>query len=534
VSESLSLREKLEIAWRRVIKNRTADFIPMDVEYQVFEACRGELLDEIESQWPKEPKDVVVFPLRRIRVPKSRYTTRPGVLPELADRIVYQASVDDIADAVEPGLAAPDDVLFSCRYRGKRRTSDFLKSPRASYAAFRERSLALGDLHPYVVVADVASCFERISHHDLENTLKGLGAPEKPLATALAMLRKWRMGRSYGVPQGCWPSDYLGNACLSPLDASAKRLGYDYCRYVDDMRIGVAGAVEGLKAVHQLESELDSLGLGPNSEKTMVVRSDELVKVVSPVVHRLQAVVGDQLVEIIIDEIDGSLLTDFEVEGPPAPDAVDVDHVTAVFRSELEQAEPNKTVINYCLGKLRRWRDDVARDDVLAELTRLRQSTPIAMSYLLSLVEQDPDISLLLSEKLAAYLSSEEAVSSWQNGRLLHTLYRLPEVHDGASPLGMRFARVVSGEPDLVRAQGVLVAGRHGSDADRKYLADCYESETSATVGRAILASLLDMPTSRRNHLAKYCTPTNRLSQCFAMCLKQGKDVREPVVGGSA
>jgi hypothetical protein len=113
VSETLSLREKLEIAWRRVRKNRAADFVPMDIEYEVFEASKDELLDEIESRWPDQPKDVVVFPLRRIRVPKSRYTTRPGVLPELTDRIVYQASVDDIADAVEPGLAAPDDVLFS-------------------------------------------------------------------------------------------------------------------------------------------------------------------------------------------------------------------------------------------------------------------------------------------------------------------------------------------------------------------------------------------------------------------------------------
>lgn len=125
MSESLSLREKLEIAWRRVRKNRAADFIPMDIEYEVFEAFQNELLGEIESRWPDQPKHVVVSYLRRIRVPKSRYTTRPGVLPELTDRIVYQACVDDMADAVEPGLAAPDNVLFSCRYLGKRRKSDF-------------------------------------------------------------------------------------------------------------------------------------------------------------------------------------------------------------------------------------------------------------------------------------------------------------------------------------------------------------------------------------------------------------------------
>lgn len=244
----MELNEKLRVAWSRVEKDRRTDFLIGDFEYLVYAAHATSLLQALEQRFVDEA-DFGSEPLRVIRVPKDTHshTTRPGAVPEIDDRIVYQSLVDDIAEAVEPQLIPIQErVVHSYRYGGNREDSDmFAGIEEASYKTFQDRVEEIAERRAYLVVADIAAFYERLYHHVLENLLRGLGTPAETVGRLMRLLRRMRRGNSYGIPQGLWPSDYIGNLYLDSVDKFLVRLGFDYCRFVDDIRIGVDSIAEG-------------------------------------------------------------------------------------------------------------------------------------------------------------------------------------------------------------------------------------------------------------------------------------------------
>jgi hypothetical protein len=227
----VELDEKLCVAWSRIQRDRSTDFLIGDFEYVVFGAhsstMLGLLQEDIESG-----ADFGTVPVRTIRVPKdtSSHTTRPGAVPEIADRLVYQYLVDDIADAVESSLVAVEEgIVHSYRYSGDRESAEmFAGFDVASYKTFQERVAAISAGNAFLVVADVADFYERLYHHVLESLLRGLGAPTEAseqaygVASSLAswkVLRGSRRGRD-SLPgegrQGLGEADALRAARNSP------------------------------------------------------------------------------------------------------------------------------------------------------------------------------------------------------------------------------------------------------------------------------------------------------------------------------
>src|SRR2546425_3561577 len=88
----MTLPEKLHIAWNRVKEDRKTDFIIGDFEYKAFDAHKDDLLSHLANRIGVEGRDFAQKELRRIRVPKPSFTTRPGAVPELDDRIFFQSS----------------------------------------------------------------------------------------------------------------------------------------------------------------------------------------------------------------------------------------------------------------------------------------------------------------------------------------------------------------------------------------------------------------------------------------------------------
>src|SRR4030066_241288 len=111
---------ELYIAWKRIKKDRSTDFIICDLEYQVFDHYREELLGNLLRKIKNDGSKHKVQPLRTIRVPKDLRTTRPGSIPIIEDRVYYQYLVDEIADSIEENLVPIDEnVVHSYRYKGK-------------------------------------------------------------------------------------------------------------------------------------------------------------------------------------------------------------------------------------------------------------------------------------------------------------------------------------------------------------------------------------------------------------------------------
>jgi hypothetical protein len=504
----MDLVTKLSIAWKRVQEDRSTDFLLGDFEYQAFHRFRGRLLKQLAKRIEEEGLDFAPKSLRQIRVPKGSFTTRPGSVPELDDRVYYQALVDDVADQIEPNLSPiKDGVLHSYRYSGKRSAGKMFLQKRASYRTFSQRIRQLGKAHDWVVVTDVATFYERIYHHDLENTLRGLGGDPDTVRQVMNLLRHWRKGSSYGIPQGIWPSDYLGNAYLDPIDKFMVRAGFDLCRYVDDIRVAADSFLEAQGILVQLEERLSSLGLALGGAKTDVVDSARLEEVLFPYKPRF-----DEIFNELREVMKGVMgLTDPYTRPDPADlaeleETVELASVRELFREELEERFPNPFVARFCLATLTTFRDADLVDEVLDKLGALVEVSPRVVVYLVR-VAKEVGSAGKIRKHLARFIQAEDAtVYDWQRMWMLQALNRIGDLNGGTvGSIRDILMNQRHSLHDAVVVQALLLVGQHGDDADRRWISELYDEEHSPWIRRAILYSIRGLDKAKRNHFYKYC-----------------------------
>jgi hypothetical protein len=499
----MELEEKLRVAWSRVQKDRSTDFVIGDFEYLVYDAHAPSLLALLEEAI-REGVEFASEPLRTIRVPKDTrsHTTRPGAVPEIDDRIVYQYLVDDLAHAVEPSLVSvAEGVVHSYRYAGDRTAPEmFADIETASYGTFQQKVAAIGERQDFLVVADVADFYERLYHHVLENLLRGLGAPGETVSSVMGLLRRMRRGTSYGIPQGIWPSDYLGNLYLDSVDKFLVRRGLDYCRFVDDMRVGVESISEGERALQMLEMQLEPLGLSLNPGKTQIVPRPQIEQTLMPYRARLESLSQDFRAAFLAD----SPYDVSEEELPAFDQAATSAALVALFREQLQLAAPDATILRFCV---RRFRASVTVEvlrEIVETLDRLVVVTQAVVPYLLR-IAAETEYGPWVAESVTRYLASDSPAYDWQIMWLLQLLYRLPRVP--AETLAFVREQVLNGRRghDAVTVSAVLLLGKHGDHADRESLVRIYDRETSVWVKRAILFGIQGLPASQRNHFYGYC-----------------------------
>lgn len=512
----MELSEKLAVAWRRMKHDRSTDFIIGDFEYLAYDRFRDRLLEALVDRIVEEGADYQPKPLRVIRVPKASYTTRPGSVPEIEDRILYQSLVDDLAEGVERNLSPIEDgVLHSYRYAGNREAAEMFRFGDASYATFSQRTREISEAYPFVVVTDIASFYERIYHHELDNTLRGLGGDTNAVQRVMTLLRKWRKGSSYGIPQGIWPSDYLGNIYLDPVDKFVARLGYELCRYVDDIRVGADSYLGAQRILLALEERLAPLGLALSAAKTSIVPSDEVEEVLFPYKPRFDEIfveVREALSDVLplfdpYAEIDPNQISELEAR-------IEITSARQLFREELEKLQPNPSVGRFCLSTFRTFSDLDIVDDVLDNLDKLVEVSPRVVAYLGHMAKSEPDLAADVRGRVAAFVGEEGAtVYDWHQMWLLQCLERIGDLESGTvgdvRSLLMNRRHLLH---DAVVVQALLLVGRHGDDADRTWLMQLYDETHSPWVKRAILFAVRHLDKAKRNHFYGYCRGEDHLT----------------------
>ena len=86
-------------------------------------------------------------------------------------------------------------------------------------------------------------------------------------------LNKWSIGNGRGIPQGLSPSDILGKVYLHNVDVAMCNAGFDFIRYVDDIRIFCRDEVEAKKALLELMRLTRRRGLNLQSAKTKILNA---------------------------------------------------------------------------------------------------------------------------------------------------------------------------------------------------------------------------------------------------------------------
>lgn len=206
-------------------------------------------------------------------VPKDEFTFRRVAWIDPIDLIKYLAASIYIQEQLESSKPKKSDLTIHSHRTSESRTKLFDED--YGYNSFRKRSgeLTKENIGKWKVVTDIASFFDRVGNHPLENNLQEAGCDEKIRVLIREVLFLWSGDRrSFGLPIGSDASRILSEAALLSVDQQLIDAGVQYVRYVDDFRL-FADTREGAYGLVQLLTEkLAEEGLQLNNKKTSVQR----------------------------------------------------------------------------------------------------------------------------------------------------------------------------------------------------------------------------------------------------------------------
>ncbi|MCJ2141249.1 RNA-directed DNA polymerase [Methylobacterium sp. E-066] len=141
-----------------------------------------------------------------------------------------------------------------------------------SWRTYKEATInesILTDTDAIVIQTDIASFYEHIYHHRLENVIRDLDLENSTIAMQIdRILSKLAAGRSFGLPVGGQCARVLAEVMMTPIDRSLSDAGIIWHRYVDDFTLICSSQQDGYKALSVLSHALADYGLSLNRSKT--------------------------------------------------------------------------------------------------------------------------------------------------------------------------------------------------------------------------------------------------------------------------
>jgi RNA-directed DNA polymerase len=241
--------------------NRPANLLPPGIVDKVFadrsEEVAGLLRSQLVHGFEVTEPEVMLAAKGRGR--------RPLAVLSPWERITYQALVAHLADHLPP----------------------FERSSEA-YEKFKQGPIEYAG-SGFVVMADVAACYQYIDHGLLEAEIVAQTG-EGQAAAAIRDLLEASMGRSFGLPQNRYPSHALAECVLSLVDRRLLRQAIPLWRYSDDYRLAASTRIAAHEALELLDAELRTVGLVINEEKTSVRSHETYTRWANAVADRISAV----------------------------------------------------------------------------------------------------------------------------------------------------------------------------------------------------------------------------------------------------
>lgn len=155
----------------------------------------------------------------------------------------------------------------------------------SSWRAFRESTASTArtsDDGFVIVQTDIASFYEHISHHYLENQLSDLFNDGGRVAKqVVGMLSKCSGGRSFGLPVGGQGARALAELMLNPIDRELTVGNLDWARYVDDYVLVAGSSEAAYAALSKASHALGDYGLNLSRSKTSMLSAKHYADYVS-------------------------------------------------------------------------------------------------------------------------------------------------------------------------------------------------------------------------------------------------------------
>lgn len=223
-------------------------------------------------------------------IPKKGIGVRYSLETDFYDRFIYQAICSFLIPFYDPLLS---HRVLGHRYNKNRVSERYIFKSRIDlWSTFEGVTRTALQNNQALLVTDLINYFENISIETIrsafEESIEKINAsgPKKLLIrnavhTLCELLTRWGYNEKHGLPQNRDASSFIANVVLNSVDHKMTELGYDYYRYVDDIRIICETPQAAKKALTELISQLRTVGMNINSGKTKILSNESSVEEVN-------------------------------------------------------------------------------------------------------------------------------------------------------------------------------------------------------------------------------------------------------------
>lgn len=218
-------------------------------------------------------------------VAKGGFATRPALILDALDRVLYQALVDACAPKLIADL--PPWVFGWRLYRNAPTAGRYCDNGR-EWGDYRARHRAASSTLRYHLRADIRSCFSSISIEQLIDGVYRVIGNTTVVRRIDGYLRGWsEMTGRFGIPQRCHASSILCQFYLKGVDETVSRITASKSskvlaiRWMDDISLYSDDRSALMSALGALVSAVGELGLELNAIKTVLGESANLSPVAS-------------------------------------------------------------------------------------------------------------------------------------------------------------------------------------------------------------------------------------------------------------
>ncbi|GMM59917.1 RNA-directed DNA polymerase [Novosphingobium pituita] len=252
-------------------------------------------------------------------------------------------------------------------YRLSKDAADFFDRAR-SWRSYKEATLqepVLKEDDAVVIQTDIASFYEHIYHHRLENVILDLAANGSTIALQIdRILNKLASGRSFGLPVGGQCARVLAEVMMTPIDQSLSDAGLIWHRYVDDFTLVCRSQQDAYKALSVLSHALTDYGLSLNRSKTTFLSAKHYKDFIST-----QLGVGDDSstdlreIDLHFDPYSDNAREEYE-KLKKSFDKIDI---SLILSLELEKSQPDAFVVAQ-IGRALKFQEPKVAEQLCATL----------------------------------------------------------------------------------------------------------------------------------------------------------------------
>lgn len=281
--ELLAFPIDIDAVLQHLTQDMRDDWFVDVLQHQDLLSNKSQLHDTLKSLLLEENGRYLGCERQAYDIPKKGLGVRYSLETDFYDRFIYQAICSYLIPFYDPLLS---HRVLGHRYNKKRASEKYIFKSRIDlWKTFEGVTKTAISNDQSLLVTDLINYFENISVKAISTAFETMleqvkaSGPEKTLIrnaihTLCTLLTRWGYNDRHGLPQNRDASSFIANVVLNSVDQDMVALGYDYYRYVDDIRVICSSPRAAKKALTDLINQLRKLGMNINSGKTAILTKD--------------------------------------------------------------------------------------------------------------------------------------------------------------------------------------------------------------------------------------------------------------------